>query len=217
MTKSHGAIVCAMDVFSTIGSAYQFYFSFIARGIDVPGIVPDVGLYFRILHNGTVAIDASNVGIYRVIEKNYSFISRVGRWRDVTAEERTETFNVLDDACDIINASGWLSIEGPRLCPGCGNLIRINDVSCFDCENKSKEPMEKHIGRSFNSVRHEMAKKRDRYFLAIGLRDGFYCKNCGSIDDICIDHILPVSRGGGNDESNLQLLCRSCNSKKGVS
>lgn len=31
-----------------------------------------------------------------------------------------------------------------------------------------------------------------------------------------IDHILPLSRGGGNAPDNLQLLCLSCNSSKGT-
>lgn len=30
-----------------------------------------------------------------------------------------------------------------------------------------------------------------------------------------IDHIIPVTRGGMNDPSNLQLLCPTCNRKKG--
>lgn len=31
-----------------------------------------------------------------------------------------------------------------------------------------------------------------------------------------IDHIEPLSRGGANDDSNLQLLCQSCNRAKGA-
>lgn len=34
--------------------------------------------------------------------------------------------------------------------------------------------------------------------------------------DIEIDHIVPESRGGSADPSNLQLLCRTCNRRKGA-
>ena len=47
-------------------------------------------------------------------------------------------------------------------------------------------------------------------------RDGLKCKNCGSNEKLCIDHIVPVKRHGDNRPSNLQTLCKSCNSKKGT-
>jgi hypothetical protein len=47
-------------------------------------------------------------------------------------------------------------------------------------------------------------------------RDGLRCVVCGAESRLTIDHIYPVSLGGTNDESNLQTLCRSCNSRKGA-
>lgn len=45
-------------------------------------------------------------------------------------------------------------------------------------------------------------------------RDGFRCQYCGSAKDLEIDHIVPIARGGWNNMSNLQVLCRPCNRKK---
>lgn len=39
-----------------------------------------------------------------------------------------------------------------------------------------------------------------------------YCLQPGA----SIDHVLPVSRGGSNDPSNLVLACGPCNSRKGA-
>lgn len=46
-------------------------------------------------------------------------------------------------------------------------------------------------------------------------RDGYKCKICGSIKNLSIDHIVSVLNGGSNEYSNLQTLCRRCNSSKG--
>lgn len=46
-------------------------------------------------------------------------------------------------------------------------------------------------------------------------RDNFTCAYCGeSSDDLCADHVIPLSRGGTNHESNLVCACRPCNSSK---
>ena len=47
-------------------------------------------------------------------------------------------------------------------------------------------------------------------------RDGYKCKNCNGKFELTIDHIIPLTKGGTNDESNLQILCIVCNSRKGI-
>lgn len=44
--------------------------------------------------------------------------------------------------------------------------------------------------------------------------DGKNCNICQSKTFLEIDHIIPVSNGGSHEESNLQVLCRSCNRSK---
>lgn len=46
-------------------------------------------------------------------------------------------------------------------------------------------------------------------------RDGNACLQCAATDALCIDHIIPVSRGGDSSDENLQVLCSACNTKKG--
>lgn len=56
-------------------------------------------------------------------------------------------------------------------------------------------------------------------------RDGRRCRYCGrdmpahpcsgSHGAIALDHLLPVSRGGGNEADNLVVACMYCNSQKG--
>lgn len=42
-----------------------------------------------------------------------------------------------------------------------------------------------------------------------------YCKAKLSEKNVSLDHTVPVSRGGGHGWSNLNFVCRSCNSAKG--
>lgn len=45
--------------------------------------------------------------------------------------------------------------------------------------------------------------------------DGKSCTHCGASERLEVDHIVPVSKGGKTEISNLQPLCRSCNASKG--
>lgn len=46
-------------------------------------------------------------------------------------------------------------------------------------------------------------------------RDGYICFYCGDTDSIfCVDHVVPLSRGGTNFGDNLVVACIPCNSSK---
>lgn len=47
-------------------------------------------------------------------------------------------------------------------------------------------------------------------------RHGADCVNCGAGQDIQLDHIIPLARGGTDNESNLAPVCRTCNGRKGA-
>lgn len=56
-------------------------------------------------------------------------------------------------------------------------------------------------------------KTRD-LFVQLVARDGGTCARCGATEKLTIDHIIPMIRGGSDDLSNLQILCKRCNSSK---
>lgn len=49
---------------------------------------------------------------------------------------------------------------------------------------------------------------------AVWRRDRGQCAECGSRENLEFDHIIPVSKGGGNTVRNIELLCENCNRKK---
>jgi 5-methylcytosine-specific restriction endonuclease McrA len=42
-----------------------------------------------------------------------------------------------------------------------------------------------------------------------------YCDKILTIDNMVIDHIIPISRGGTSNRENLQIICKTSNSMKG--
>ena len=63
--------------------------------------------------------------------------------------------------------------------------------------------------------------RRDKR-LAIYLRDQFRCVYCNrNLANVkpkfrTLDHVIPVTRGGSNDETNLLTACKRCNESKGA-
>lgn len=56
--------------------------------------------------------------------------------------------------------------------------------------------------------------------LAIYLRDGCACAWCGAKVEagtqLTLDHVVPHSKGGSNDASNLVTACKPCNDSRGA-
>ena len=68
---------------------------------------------------------------------------------------------------------------------------------------------------NLEKARKEWDDLRSKLSPKVFARDGAICADCGVDEYLSIDHIIPLSRGGAGDLENLQVLCRSCNSRKG--
>lgn len=95
------------------------------------------------------------------------------------------------------------------------DCLRYDIGMCYKCVAIAHSAYEeRHGGQSFqNFKRRKIPAELREYILD---RDG-NCLSCGSSENLTIDHITPLSKGGDNSHDNLQLLCRNCNSKKSTS
>jgi 5-methylcytosine-specific restriction endonuclease McrA len=66
---------------------------------------------------------------------------------------------------------------------------------------------------SFDDKRRHL--RRDEVAAAFRKSDN-RCEVCRSTYNLTIDHIVPLKNSGTNDSYNLQVLCRTCNSRKGA-
>ena len=104
-------------------------------------------------------------------------------------------------------------------CINCGEQLTEDEFHqyqgelCYKCCARAWKMFELAHGGvcKFNTDRIAINKQLKDYIFK---RDG-KCLKCGENNDLTIDHVVPVSMGGDNHHSNLQVLCRKCNSIKG--
>jgi len=97
----------------------------------------------------------------------------------------------------------------------------INDYnnSLKKSQYKKKKNKKKTSSKNSQSIK----TKRSRYIsnsnrVTVLKRDKFRCVYCGRNSkqiELEIDHIVPFSKAGSNEISNLQTLCIDCNRGKG--
>jgi len=94
-------------------------------------------------------------------------------------------------------------------CLNCGELS--NKARCYKCSIRVARRREQ--ARPTRSERGYDAEWRRLSKLLRNLQP--FCSICKTTKDLTVDHIVPLSAGGSTVISNLQVLCRKCNSSKG--
>ena len=164
-----------------------------------------------------------------------TFIRRFGSWLkvlDIAGLEQTRTeMNISEEDLFDNLESIWRRLgRQPRYHEVCKPFSKYsNGTYCkrFGSFHKALEAFVSSIREStanveVNSTKPQKSKKNPRSInyrtrFKVLQRDGCKCCICGAspaIDShvvLHIDHVIPVSKGGSSDITNLQTLCSKCN------
>ena len=93
--------------------------------------------------------------------------------------------------------------------------LRLLFLDTLDKEREKWERLKrKFSGVAGKPVEHNREPIPQSVRIFVWRRDKGKCVQCGKSEKLEFDHIIPVSKGGGNTERNIQLLCESCNRMK---
>lgn len=107
-----------------------------------------------------------------------------------------------------------MKLKRPCRSPGCANLCENGEQYCEEHKRLAERHYEKftrgysagkRYGRSWKRLRDRYVHKHP--LCERCLKEGRYV----TVEEV--HHIVPLSEGGANDESNLMSLCRSCHEK----
>jgi len=134
-----------------------------------------------------------------------SAVRKVAAYTEVAVAENTAQ-NLLSYGATVASLRQYPEAE---LIQAELDMMRAYDliIQFHETHSQARKPRPK--------ARKEVAARYEKILVALGRRDGFACTNCRAVEDLQIDHILPVSRGGTSDLVNLQILCKPCNKRKG--
>jgi 5-methylcytosine-specific restriction endonuclease McrA len=84
----------------------------------------------------------------------------------------------------------------------------------LEWKERHAEPKRESVKVPHNRAKDARSAVSPSLRLRIFARDGHKCQQCGAKPPLELDHIMPVSKGGSAEESNLQALCVKCNRAK---
>lgn len=102
--------------------------------------------------------------------------------------------------------------------------VDSNVVLCHACAENIMEVVHKaRFGKYLvrENPKQEAATYKKKHISAklkiqVHEKYGYRCVSCGSHKDLTCDHIKPEILGGETTIDNLQTMCKSCNSSKGI-
>lgn len=97
------------------------------------------------------------------------------------------------------------------LCSGCATAVMEVKHERHSGEYITWADPRKEARRASRDKRKGLSADKRR---KIYERDHYRCRYCGGFDRLEIDHVYPVSRGGGNEQENLVTACHECNALK---
>lgn len=93
------------------------------------------------------------------------------------------------------------------------NSTEINDIITAVNRKRGSYYLDDEVWKSICRVERGKVTNRVRFY--IYRRDNYRCRKCGrKSNNLEIDHIFPISKGGKSTLDNLQSLCHSCNTAK---
>jgi 5-methylcytosine-specific restriction endonuclease McrA len=109
-----------------------------------------------------------------------------------------------------------------RPCRACGSQREVGQQKyCLGCRDTALSATWKAQHKAAKNRRKARLRGNGGSFTGTEFRElcekfGNQCLSCGVVGvDLTVDHVLPLSKGGRNEISNIQPLCHACNVKKG--
>lgn len=151
----------------------------------------------------------------------YARILFVGLWtiadREGRLEDRPKKIKVLTLPFDDVNIDSLLATLSQK---GFINRYQVEGQEYIQIVNwaKHQNPHHKEIASVIPAPTDHKDTVCDGYIPLsntirdrIKERDGMKCNYCGDTDELQVDHIIPVSKGGNSTDDNLQIICKKCN------
>src|SRR3989344_1095375 len=179
---------------------------------------------------------------FKVKHRICNICSRLGRIDKIDGKKlvcsscyKKHYLNIKINVCSICNKLGqrygfkddkpicefcyrkFVYIRKKQICDKCGNpgiinkILLNNQKICRSCYKKMRRD---HYSALNHMRRAKYIGKLSEIDLIRIRESDKVCVYCGNNENLCFDHVSPISKGGRSEFNNIVLACRRCNFSK---